>query len=94
MTPEQQALLITALSPIALGVLTGIGWVIRHLLTREQSADQPVITQGQTIPTTALPDWLERELDETQAREQAYRDHIIRRGDDPHEVLVAAGLTD
>lgn len=85
--------LITALTPIVLAILGGLGWLIRHRITTSTATPPGVeITQGQTIPATALPDYLDRELDEARARARAYRDALIRSGADPDDALRAAGI--
>ena len=45
LTPEQVALLITSLSPAALALMAGIGWIVRH---RIETATAP----GAETPTT------------------------------------------
>lgn len=94
MTSEQRITLIGALVPVAVVVLGGIGWLIRHVIT---TANDPQsrgveVMQGQVVPATALPDFLINELDEIQARARIYRDALIRAGLDPDDLLRAAGL--
>lgn len=85
--------MITALTPVILALLGGIGWFIKYKISSTQGPSSPVeITQGQTIPVTALPDYLRGELDESETEARAYRDELIRRGVDPDEVLRKAGV--
>ncbi|WP_271437738.1 hypothetical protein [Micrococcus luteus] len=55
MSPEHVALLITAVSPIVLALMAGIGWVVRH---RIEAATAP----GAEPPTTQTPAALPRDL--------------------------------
>ena len=55
LSPEHVALLITALSPIVLAFMAGIGWVVRH---RIETATAP----GAEPPTTQTPAALPRDL--------------------------------
>ena len=55
MSPEHIALLITAVSPIILALMYGIGWVVRH---RIETATAP----GAEPPTTQTPAALPRDL--------------------------------
>ena len=55
LSPEHVALLITALSPIVLALMAGIGWVVRH---RIETATAP----GAEPPTTQTPAALPRDL--------------------------------
>lgn len=85
--------LITALTPIILAILGGIGWLIQHKISSTGKAPPGIdITQGQAIPITALTEYLDDELGEAQARARVYRDHLIRAGMDPDEILRQAGL--
>lgn len=55
LSPEHVALLITAVSPIVLTLMAGIGWVVRH---RIETATAP----GAEPPTTQTPAALPRDL--------------------------------
>lgn len=55
LSPEHVALLITAVSPIVLALMYGIGWVVRH---RIETATAP----GAEPPTTQTPAELPRDL--------------------------------
>lgn len=94
MSPDQRISLIVAITPIVVVILGGIGWLIRHVLTTSKQPPSPgvEISQGQTIPVTALPDFLIAELDETEAHARIYRDALVRAGIDPDDLLRAAGL--
>lgn len=83
--------LITAIMPAVLVILGGIGWLIRYHMTKDDK-DGLEITQGQSIPVTALPEFLHTELDECQENSLAYRDALVRAGIDPNQVLRDAGL--
>ena len=83
LSPEHVALLITAVSPIVLALMYGIGWVVRH---RIETATAPGAEPPTTQPvetTAALPrdlyDDCRQDLETTRAElttERARRIHL------------------
>ena len=54
LSPEHVALLITAVSPIVLALMAGIGWVVRHRIETATAPGAETPTT-QHAETTALP---------------------------------------
>lgn len=79
MSPEHVALLITAVSPIVLALMYGIGWVVRHRIeTATAPGAEPPTTQTPALPRDLYDDCRE-DLETTRAElttERARRIHL------------------
>lgn len=79
MSPEHVALLITAVSPIVLALMAGIGWVVRHRIeTATAPGAEPPTTQTPALPRDLYDDCRE-DLETTRAEltsERARRIHL------------------
>lgn len=84
---------ISALTPVFVVVLGGAGWLIKYLITTARDSPEHVdIMQGQTIPVTALPDYLQSRNEQCEDENRAYMIALVKAGIDPYKVLRDAGL--
>ena len=91
MTAEQTALIITALTPILLAIMAGVGWMVRHSVTRAtKAAAPPAEPEGapEVVPvlTAHYQDLLATrttERDQARAEVARLRELLIRHDLDP-----------
>lgn len=84
---------LNALAPVLVVVLGGAGWLIKYLITTARDSPEHVdIMQGQTIPVTALPDYLHSRNERCEEENRAYMIALVKAGIDPMQVLRDSGL--
>lgn len=85
--------IVSAVMPAILLILGGIGWAVKRWIGEREDKDAGVdITQGITIPVTALPDYLHSRNEQCEDENRAYMIALVRAGIDPMQVLRDSGL--